>query len=570
MRNSRFAWPGFVLLTAAVPTAAAAQVRANAISDSNGDGFDTHLFRPALDSRGLVAINGVDVLPAGKTSIGLVTDYGRGLLRVPDTNQGVEPRLVSHSFTGTFHAAYGIANRASIGVSAPAILMTGDPQVRGAPPTPAVAGWSGTALDQQSIAFLALHGKLRILPTDRGVGVAIAAQVGVPVSDAPKNAGADPSVWYWPMVIVEKRFGREEQLRVAINAGYRGHASSTTTLPLRDGTFKDGPRITYGAGAALRVFDPFDVILETYGTYLLADASPALRPSNEALLGMKLFVDESSFLMMGAGPRYTNGFEAADMRAVIGFVFEPPIGDRDGDGVPDDVDICPDVKGVRWRIPKMNGCPADDDEDGIPNIEDACPYVKGVPTNDPKTNGCPPPPADDDQDGVVNTEDACPKIKGKPHEDPKRNGCPDAYYGDEGIVVFDKIQFKTASAEILPESSTILDNVATLLRDHPEIVLVEVAGHADERGGEQYNLTLTQARVESVVRALVERNVDKARLRAKGYGFYCPREEGHDEAAWTENRRVEFVVVKKTTGPTDVRLGCDRAAAKGVKPDPAP
>lgn len=567
MRNGRFAWPGFVLLSAACPSAAHAQ--ASAIVDSNGEGFDTHLFRPALDSRGLLSVNGVDVLPAGKASVGLVLDYGRGLLRVPDTNQGVRPELVSHSFTGTFLFNYGIADRLVVGASAPAVLVSGDAQVRGAPPVPAVAGWSGQPLDHQSIASLALHAKLRLLPTDRGLGVAVATQIGVPVSDAPRNAGADPSFWYWPMVVLEKRIGKERELRIAVNAGYRGHAASGTTLALRDGTFRDGARITYGAGAAYRVFNPLDVVAETYGTYLLSDASAAVRPSNEALGGIKLFVDDSSFLSIGAGPRYTSGFEAADLRGMVGFVFEPPAGDRDGDGVPDDVDACPNVNGERSTVARKNGCPADDDDDGIPNVEDACPSARGVPTADPRTNGCPP-PLDEDADGIPNTEDACPRIPGKRHADPKRNGCPDAYVDDTDLVVFDEIRFATASAEILPESNPILDEVAKLLRDHPEIVLVEVAGHADERGGEQYNLRLTQARVESVVAALVQRGIAPARLRAKGYGFYCPRREGHDEAAWRENRRVEFVIVKRDSGPTGAPLGCENAAAHGVRPDPLP
>jgi outer membrane protein OmpA-like peptidoglycan-associated protein len=171
---------------------------------------------------------------------------------------------------------------------------------------------------------------------------------------------------------------------------------------------------------------------------------------------------------------------------------------------------------------------------------------------------------------VPDAEDACPTIRGPRHPDPKRNGCPDVYLGPGGIVVFDKINFRTASAEILPESSPILDKVAALLADHPELLLVEVAGHADERGGERMNLSLTQARVDSVMHALAARNVARARLRAKGYGFYCPLEPGHDEAAWSKNRRVEFLVLLTKDGRTDVPLGCENAAAHGVRPEPVP
>ena len=319
------AWLGVFLASMAISSAANAQPIPSTLPATDG-GFDTHLFRPALDSRGLVSTNGIDVLGDGRFSTGLVLDYGRGILRMPG-----DRALIDHSFTGTFHFAYGIANRASIGLSAPAILMKGE------------------ALDVQSFAHVAFHGKVKLLHDhERGVGLALAAQVGIPVSDAAKNGGADPTLWYWPMLVVEKRFGTGDQIRLAANVGWRGHAPSSAALALRDGTFRDGTRITYGAGASFRVFDPLDIVVETYGTYLLSDSAAAVRPSNEALGGIKLFVDESSYLMVGGGPRYTNGFEAADLRGVVGFVFEPPAKDSDGDGLMDDVDRCP-------RTP---GCPA--------------------------------------------------------------------------------------------------------------------------------------------------------------------------------------------------------------------
>jgi len=72
------------------------------------------------------------------------------------------------------------------------------------------------------------------------------------------------------------------------------------------------------------------------------------------------------------------------------------------------------------------------------------------------------------------------------------------------------------------------------------------------------------------MRALIERKVDRSRIRAKGYGYYCPLEEGHEESAWSQNRRVEFKIVKTTSGPTNAPLGCEKASARGVRPEPIP
>jgi hypothetical protein len=70
--------------------------------------------------------------------------------------------------------------------------------------------------------------------------------------------------------------------------------------------------------------------------------------------------------------------------------------------------------------------------------------------------------------------------------------------------------------------------------------------------------------------ALIQRGVDKSRLRSKGYGEFCPEDPGHNEVAWEKNRRVEFKIVKTKDGPTGVELGCANATSHGVSPEPVP
>jgi outer membrane protein OmpA-like peptidoglycan-associated protein len=98
--------------------------------------------------------------------------------------------------------------------------------------------------------------------------------------------------------------------------------------------------------------------------------------------------------------------------------------------------------------------------------------------------------------------------------------------------------------------------------------VVEVAGHADERSNDDYNLRLTQDRARSVVEAMVQRGLDRARLVSQGYGEYCPVDTAHGPKAWDKNRRVEFKVVKTEDGLTGVDRGCNGARAKGVLPPP--
>jgi OOP family OmpA-OmpF porin len=135
-------------------------------------------------------------------------------------------------------------------------------------------------------------------------------------------------------------------------------------------------------------------------------------------------------------------------------------------------------------------------------------------------------------------------------------------------VILEKVQFETNSARILPQSNEILDAVAATLKGHPEFLVVEIAGHADERASDEHNLRLTKARAASVMEALRTRGVSTNRLVSQGYGEYCPLDDASNPAAWEKNRRVDFKVVKTEDGSTGVSRGCDAARAKGVIPPP--
>jgi OOP family OmpA-OmpF porin len=219
--------------------------------------------------------------------------------------------------------------------------------------------------------------------------------------------------------------------------------------------------------------------------------------------------------------------------------------DRDGDGILDADDACPDVAGVADPDPKKNGCPKpkDRDGDGVPDATDACPDIKGVATDDPATNGCPP---DTDGDGVRDDQDACPNEKGVADPDPTKNGCPKSVrVTDKEIVILEQVQFDTGKATIKKASDDLLEQVASVLHDHPEILRVEVQGHTDSRGAPAFNKKLSQQRADAVVKALVARGAEPARLTPKGYGPDVPIAENTTDEGRQKNRRVEFKIVDK-------------------------
>jgi OOP family OmpA-OmpF porin len=246
-----------------------------------------------------------------------------------------------------------------------------------------------------------------------------------------------------------------------------------------------------------------------------------------------------------------------------------PRGDRDHDAVFDDEDACPDVPGIRTNDPKTNGCPRGDrDHDTVFDDEDACPDVPGIRTSDPKTNGCP--RSDRDNDTVFDDEDACPDIPGVRTSDPKTNGCPPAgdqvrLEGDK-ILLDDIIHFDIDSPRVHRVSWPIIQKVADFITANPDVLEVDIEGHADATGTSEHNLTLSRQRAEAVKRIIVQYSVDPKRITTHSYGETRPRVPGHAEEQLKQNRRVEFTVTRSRARPQELTPLASPPAATGGTP----
>jgi OmpA-OmpF porin, OOP family len=222
--------------------------------------------------------------------------------------------------------------------------------------------------------------------------------------------------------------------------------------------------------------------------------------------------------------------------------------DSDGDGEHDVIDACPQVAGVTQDDPAKNGCPSDKDGDGVFDDVDACPTAAGDPSDDPEKTGC---PADPDGDGIRFAADACPTDKGDPDPDPKKNGCPKfvRVSGDE-ILIKKRIEFETygdsVSESVTADSQQVLMEVANAIKTRPDILKVEVQGHTDDSGNEEYNLDLSERRAQAVRNWLVNKaDVPAGKVTAKGYGFKRPIADNRIKTGRQRNRRVQFVIVSR-------------------------
>jgi len=102
------------------------------------------------------------------------------------------------------------------------------------------------------------------------------------------------------------------------------------------------------------------------------------------------------------------------------------------------------------------------------------------------------------------------------------------------------VYFEFDSSEINAEGQAVVDGWAAYLAANPS-AKVRLEGHCDERGTREYNVGLGERRGNAVLQALTSRGVGEAQISVSSFGEERPVAQGHDDAAWQQNRRVEFV-----------------------------
>jgi OOP family OmpA-OmpF porin len=622
--------------------------------------IDLQAFRPAMDSKGYITLNSSQVLGQLDFSFGLVSTWGSKVLDL--TNPAPVATLpagtanrrfaVSNIITPSLQGAIGLTNFAhfglEIGLVVPMTILSG----RGYPTDPNTNPVSANddrdfTISEQGLGDIIIHPKIRLMNAARNkLGLAIIPSVVLPTGDKTAFLG-EGQVIFQPTAVVDGEFGYLGRFRVAINAGARIRGKESVFID--DGVTYTAPRtfggpagpslntgygvrvhneVLGGAGLSFGVVpQKFDLVGEVYGQFGLgakrieAGSEVNLPPVVEAIGGIKLYLAHNSFFLAGGGWRLAgNTAGAAAPRAFVGFIFEPNIGDRDGDGYKDDVDGCPDDPEDFDDFEDADGCPdPDNDKDGILDDPDKCPNdpetkngfqdEDGCPDNttndrdgdgiaddvdkcpdDPEDkdnfedeDGCPDP--DNDKDGILDINDLCPNDPEDKDGFEDADGCPDpdndhdrildvndkcpnepeTYNGvddedgcpDKGRVIvrkgkleiLDKIYFETDKDEIKPVSFPLLDAIAATIKGNPQIQLLEIQGHADERGDDAHNLDLTERRAAAVKRAMYERNVEPGRLKSRGYGETKPVCTQHNEDCWSKNRRSEFIILKRADEP---------------------
>jgi OOP family OmpA-OmpF porin len=115
---------------------------------------------------------------------------------------------------------------------------------------------------------------------------------------------------------------------------------------------------------------------------------------------------------------------------------------------------------------------------------------------------------------------------------------------NEEIKLKENVDFETDSAKLLPSSKPLLDEVVTVMKEHPDIEHVRVGGHTDSTGDKAHNLKLSDERAASVKQYLVDHGIAADRLASKGYGETRPIADNKTDEGRAQNRRVDIHILR--------------------------
>ncbi len=357
--------------------------------------------------------------------------------------------IIEHQLGGNVVFNIGFWKRLAVGLDLPFVLLNA-----GDDPTADTRDLIGDYdVPGQALGDLKLNLKGTIIrPTSGefgGFAMAIHERLGLPTGNEEAFAG-EGHITSETRLLLEYRY-LALGLHGAIGFKARGEQESygCEALFAAQGPGAECPT-TFGHempwGLAL-VFTPKAIGLDDNGywtwfieSYGYVPASPQAPFTNAAVSqaqlggGARFTFKNDVSILAGLDAALIGGIGTAPVRATLSVQWAPRSHDQDGDGIPDDRDLCPeDLKEDMDGFEDHDGCPDwDNDDDGVPDAQDQCPNEREDEDGFEDHDGCP--DWDNDGDGILDVDDACPLVPGVPSDDPKKRGCPDEDPDKDGVL----------------------------------------------------------------------------------------------------------------------------------------
>ncbi len=368
-------------------------------------GAEAQQFTPATaPPTDFFTVRGATLLPPLTPVAGAYLHYAHRPLVYDD---GVDsPALVGALWTMDLYAAMGIIDDVQVGLHVPF-----NPYVGG----DAVPGVQREGLSGAGLRDLRLNGRYGLgdVPFVDHLRAVALLDFTLPLGAAGDFEGAG-NVTLHPAIGLE--YGLFERLRLGANFGW------LLREQMRLDSAVTGHQFTWAFAGGYALNDQVEVIGELFGRVnadWAVDASAATSPA-ELDVGGRYTPLPGHHINALLGVGVNTGIGAPSARVLVGYTWEgPSYSDRDGDGIDDLTDACPDEPEDRDGFEDADGCPDNDnDKDGILEPVDACPNEPEDMDGFADADGCPDP--DNDGDGTLDADDQCPREAGPPN----RKGCP--------------------------------------------------------------------------------------------------------------------------------------------------
>lgn len=473
--------------------------------------IDVQLFRPNFDQSGGFTVQNAELLPKGEYRPSFFINWVKNPIEFGIT--GTDSRtdeLVGWFMTSNFLFALGVRDNLTLGLDLPINFGS---EIE---PTATTTTKKGFGLGD-----LHLYGKYRLRQKGEGDGRFVPSIAVIPFFSLP--TGKDSDFFGHKNVTGGFRFAFDWQLaqyhKLFLNLGTRLQ-SSETILNLTVGS-----EFLWGLGYDYLLLknQKINLNIELVGSTIFSKfMTEEISSPFELLIGLKKpWWKDRLMSNVGIGRGGNNGYGAPDFRFFAGvtYLFQGPKlfekkPDSDADGVFDENDQCLAQPEDKDKFEDKDGCPdPDNDHDGFLDADDKCPLEAEI------INGV------TDEDGCADEGDVKVTIQ------------------DSKIVILDKIYFANSKSTILDQSTSILNQVVSVLKANPQVEHVRIEGHTDDRGPAEFNQHLSQTRADKVRQYLIDAGIAADRLESVGYGATKPIESNATRHGREINRRVEFIIL---------------------------
>jgi OOP family OmpA-OmpF porin len=384
--------------------------------------LDLRGFHPSTDPAASLYLEPTATPGHLKWNVAAWASYAHRLVTVTDATGREVAVPVRNQFSMDYALGVGLGERLALGLSLPTVAYqegTNEHLI-------------GASLPHAALGDLRLNLKATLLPGGElgGFSVAALAAVTLPTGNA-RSYAAEQAATGEVRLLSELRL---IAIAVRASAGVKVRGAEQTFV---GETF--GHELPWGFGLMLRPqalgIDEkgrWEWSLEGHGAVAVTPKFASKAQSPAALALSARYTPGAVSLIAGAEVPLDSAVGAANVRAVLGLGWAPRVHDQDGDGIPDEVDQCPELAEDKDGFEDSDGCPDfDNDDDGVPDDSDRCPTEKEDVDNFEDDDGCLDP--DNDHDGILDAVDACPNEAGAASADPKQNGCPERDRDVDGI-----------------------------------------------------------------------------------------------------------------------------------------